>query len=124
MSRPVVTAPVADRISTEGKPFASPEVADLYRARAQRYADAMRLRQPDRVPTTAVTGDLQQHFMGVTLADYFYDYPKAVGAAMGFYERFPLIEYFPFSNGVHISGVRKSTDYPCFMPAPRARTPP
>jgi len=93
-----IDARLADWISTEGKPFASPEVAELYRSRAQRYADAFRLRQPDRVPTSVVTGDFQQHVMGVTLADYFYDYPKAVGAAIGFYERFPLVDYFPFSN--------------------------
>ncbi len=85
-------------VSTEGKPFASPEIAGAYRARAQRYADVCRLRVPDRVPTIATTGDLQQHMMGVTLADYFYDYPKAVAAAIAFYDKFPLVEYFPFSN--------------------------
>ncbi|HEY4752526.1 MAG TPA: hypothetical protein VIH37_04520, partial [Candidatus Limnocylindrales bacterium] len=87
-----IDARLADWVSTEGKPFASPEVAELYRQRAQRYADVMRLRQPDRVPTTTVTGDLQQHFMGVTPADFFYDYPKAVAAAIGFYEKYPLVE--------------------------------
>jgi len=93
-----IDARLADWVSTEGKPFASPEIAETYRVRAQRYADVMRLREPDRVPTSVVTGDLQQHFMGVTLADYFYDYPKSVAAAIGFYEKYPLVEYFPFSN--------------------------
>ena len=87
-----------DWIATEGKPFASPEAAERYRVRAQRYADVIRLRQPDRVPTTAFTGDLQQHLTGTTLAEYFYDYPKAVAATLEFFQKFPELEYYPASN--------------------------
>ena len=82
-------ARLADWMSTEGKPFASSEAAEKYRARAQRYADVIQLRQPDRVPTTAFTGDLQQHLTGTSLGDYFYDYPKAAMGAIEFFERFP-----------------------------------
>ena len=91
-------ARLADWISTEGKPFASSEAAEKYRARAQRYADVIQLRQPDRVPTTAFTGDLQQHLTGTSLGDYFYDYPKAAKGAIEFFERFPEFEYYPASN--------------------------
>jgi len=91
-------ARLADWMSTDGKPFASPEAAEKYHARAKRYADVIQLREPDRVPTTAFTGDLQQHFTGATLGDYFYDYPKAAAHAIEFFERFPELEYFPASN--------------------------
>jgi hypothetical protein len=91
-------ARLAAWISTEGKPFASPEAAEKYRVRAQRYADAIRVRVPDRVPVTAFTGDLQQHLTGTTQAEYFYDYPKAAAAATEFFNRFPLLEYYPASN--------------------------
>ncbi len=93
-----IDARLADWASTEGKPFASPEAADQYQLRAQRYADVIRLRQPDRVPTTAFTGDLQQHLTGTTLAEYFYDYPKAVAATLAFFQKFPELEYYPASN--------------------------
>jgi len=91
-------ARLAAWISTEGKPFASPEAAEAYRLRAQRHADVIRLRQPDRVPTIAYIGNLQPHFGGATLADFFYDYPKAVATAIDFYRRFPEFEYFPLTN--------------------------
>lgn len=91
-------ARLADWMSTEGKPFASPEAAQKYAVRAKRYADAIQLREPDRVPTTAFTGDLQQHLTGTTLAEYFYDYPKAAAATIEFFQRFPELEYFPASN--------------------------
>jgi uroporphyrinogen-III decarboxylase len=93
-----IDARLADWASTEGKPFASPEAAEKYQLRARRYADVIRLRQPDRVPTTAFTGDLQQHLTGTTLAEYFYDYPKAVAATLAFFQKFPELEYYPASN--------------------------
>ncbi len=91
-------ARLADWVSTEGKPFATHEAADRYRARAQRYADVIRCRVPDRVPTTAFTGDLQQHLTGTSLSEYFYDYPKAAAATIEFFTRFPQLEYYPASN--------------------------
>ena len=37
-------------VSTEGKPFATPEIAEKYRQRAQRYLDVVALKEPDEVP--------------------------------------------------------------------------
>ncbi|HEY3343684.1 MAG TPA: uroporphyrinogen decarboxylase family protein [Anaerolineaceae bacterium] len=65
-------------LSTEGKPFATPEAAKAYQERAQRYADVVQLKEPDRVPRTLIMGDFPAHYAGVTIGDMFYNPAKIV----------------------------------------------
>lgn len=88
---------LAGWLSTEGKEFAAPGVADKYRQRVQRYIDVITLKQPDRVPVTLLTGDYVGHYAGVTQGEMFYDYGKAVQALIKFVQDFDL-DYGPASN--------------------------
>jgi hypothetical protein len=84
-------------VSTADKTFATPEAAQGYAERAQRYAGIVKLRQPDRVPRVLLTGDYVADYAGVTQGDMFYDYPKAVEALNKFHRDFDL-DYGAASN--------------------------
>jgi uroporphyrinogen-III decarboxylase len=90
-------ARIAGWAATEGKPFDTPKVAKAYAERAKRFADVARLKKPDRVPVTLLTGDYIAHYAGVTQGDMFYDYGKSVQAHIKFFEEFDL-EYSVISN--------------------------
>lgn len=77
-------------MSTEGKPFKTPEAAAAYETRARRLADVIQLRQPDRVPCFSNFGGYVAEYAGVSHGDLFYDYPKAVQAMIKFHEDFEL----------------------------------
>ena len=77
----------AEWLSTEGKPFATPAVAEKYQHRAQRLKDAIQLGKPDRVPCLLVAGGLIAQYAGVTHGEMFYDYDKAVQATIKFHGR-------------------------------------
>lgn len=81
-------ARVAAWISTEGKPFATPEAAKAYQERAQRYADVVMLKEPDRVPRTLIMGDFPAHYAGVTQGDMFYHPEKVVETNLKFLRDF------------------------------------
>lgn len=84
-------------LSTEGKPFATPEAAALYKERAQRYVDVLLLKEPDRVPRVPAIGDYVANYTGVSKAEFFYDYDKAVDAFIKFSRDFDL-EYSAAGN--------------------------
>lgn len=88
---------LAGWIATEGKPFATPEAAQAYWERAQRLADVVKLKQPDRVPRVLLTGDYVAHYAGVTQGDMFYDYGQAIQALNKFHTDFDL-DYSAASN--------------------------
>jgi len=90
-------ARLAGWISTEGKAFATPAAAQGYQERAKRYAAALKLQKPDRVPRVLLTGDYVAHYAGVSLGDMFYDYGKAVQAVIKFHQDFDL-DYSAASN--------------------------
>ncbi len=48
----------------------------LYREREQRFADAINLKVPDRVPVSIPFSYFPAKFAGVTAKDAFYDFPK------------------------------------------------
>ena len=81
---------LAGWISTEGKEFETSKAAKEYRERTQRYADILRLQQPDRVPRLLSAGDFVAHYAGVSQGDMFYNYSKAVKAFIKFHEDFDL----------------------------------
>ena len=84
-------------ISTEDKPFATPEAAKAYGQRARRYAAALKLTHEDRVPRALVTGDYVAEYGGISQGDMFYDYDKAVQAVNKFHRDFDL-DYSVASN--------------------------
>lgn len=85
-----LAARFASWISTEGKPFASPEVAQAYQRRAERYRDVVLLKQPDRVPRTLILGDAVAQYAGCTQGEFFYDYEKTIQATLKFNQDFDL----------------------------------
>ncbi len=88
---------LAGYVATEGKPFATPEAAALYKERAQRYVDVLQLKQPDRVPRAPAIGDFVANYTGLTKAEFFYDYDKSVAAFIKFSRDFDL-EYSAAGN--------------------------
>ncbi|MBN1286703.1 MAG: uroporphyrinogen decarboxylase [Anaerolineae bacterium] len=90
-------ARLAGWLSTEGKPFETEEAAKAYRTRAQRFADVIKLKQPDRVPCYSNFGGYVAQHAGVSHGEMFYDYDKAVGAMIKFHEDFDL-EYTALGN--------------------------
>jgi uroporphyrinogen-III decarboxylase len=76
--------------SPEGKEFATPEAAEAYRTRAQRFADIIQLKTPDRVPCFSNFGGYVAEYAGVSHGEMFYDYDKAVDAMIKFHTDFDL----------------------------------
>lgn len=74
--------------SAEGRTFATPEIAERYRARASRFATILDLRQPDRVPALLMAAGMVAKNAGVTPADGFYNHAKASAATRAFMEEF------------------------------------
>jgi hypothetical protein len=77
-------------MSTEGKEFKTPEVAQNYQLRAQRLKDVIQLKKPDCVPSILTAGGLIAQYAGVTHGDLFYDYDKAIQATIKFHQDFDL----------------------------------
>jgi hypothetical protein len=74
--------------STKGKSFATPEAAQTYQRRAQRLKDIIQLKRPDRIPCLFIAGGFIAEYAGVTHAEMFYDYEKAIQAAIKFHKDF------------------------------------
>ncbi len=75
-------------MSTEGKPFDSPEKAETYQCRAQRWIDVIALKEPDQVPSLVLTDGFVLENAGIKPADAFYHPEKAVTAALKFHKDF------------------------------------
>jgi hypothetical protein len=80
----------AEWLSTEGKSFATPEVAHNYQLRAQRLKDVIQLKKPDLVPCLLTAGGLIAQYAGVTHGEMFYDYDKAIQVTIKFHQDFDL----------------------------------
>jgi len=91
-------------LTTEGKTFASGDLAAAYQRRGQRVLDAIRLKQPDRVPNIFLGGGCMVTYGGATLADSFYNGEKTRQAALKFMEDFRP-EYFVIPPGIALGGV-------------------
>ncbi len=77
-------------ISTEGREFTSPEIAETYQRRAQRWVDVMALKEPDRVPNMAIVEGYIAKFGGITEYDVWYNSKKALDATKKFQAEFDL----------------------------------
>jgi len=64
-------------MSGEGKQFDSKQAEEDYQTRAKRYADAMLLKIPDRVPVVPSIGGFAAAYYGYTSRDMMYDVEKA-----------------------------------------------
>lgn len=67
-------------LSPEGINFISPEAERLYRERLTRVIDAIRLKEPDRVPTLAGCGHAPARYAGYTAKKVMYDPEKLIKA--------------------------------------------
>lgn len=83
--------------SREGKEFATDDAATAYERRGRRLADAIRLREPDRVPVLLTAGGFVAEHAGVDHAAMMYDYPKAVEALIKYHRDFD-VDYQAPSN--------------------------
>lgn len=79
-------------LSTEDKKFATPEAAERYQQRVQRFIDIIKLKQPDRIPSVLRVAGFVAEYAGVTHGEMFYDYDKAIEALIKFHEDFE-VEY-------------------------------
>lgn len=72
---------------------------ELYIERTKRYADAIALRIPDRIPVTASLAFFPAHYCGFTLADMMYDLDKIFEAQLKCIIDFaPDMAQNPFGN--------------------------
>ena len=62
--------------STQGKPFASDEMAQRYQKSAQRMIDVIALKEPDRVPAYLLSEGLILNNAGIQPIDVFYNQDK------------------------------------------------
>ncbi len=70
--------------------WASDEIAEKYRLRAQRLKDVVDLKKPDRVPCIPLMGGYVADYAGLSHRDIMYDYEKASKAIRKFNLDFPL----------------------------------
>lgn len=73
-------------VATEGKPFASPEIAEKYHKRAQRWVDVVALKEPDEVPTLLIAEGFLLDYSGRKAVDTFYNPEKYCNAAVKLHE--------------------------------------
>ncbi|MFQ5555174.1 MAG: uroporphyrinogen decarboxylase family protein [Acidimicrobiia bacterium] len=72
------------------KHFATPDAAAAYERRAMRFADVVRLRQPDRVPRLLAAGAFVSTYGGATHGEVMYDYERGAATVIKFHEDFDL----------------------------------
>lgn len=78
-------------------PFASEEIAQLYRVRARRFKDIVDLKKPDQVPCAPLLGGYVAEYTGVSHREFMYDYQQASQAILKFNTDFPL-DYLATGN--------------------------
>lgn len=76
--------------TTEGKPFASPEIAEQYQKRARRFLDVIALKEPDEVPVYLLTEGYTLENGGILPVDAFYHMDKYIPAAFKMHDDFEL----------------------------------
>ncbi|MEK7353889.1 MAG: uroporphyrinogen decarboxylase, partial [Chloroflexota bacterium] len=69
-------------LAADGINFVSPDAARDYKARAKRFADAMQLKKPDRVPINPSFGGFAAGYFGYTEREVMYDADKAADVAL------------------------------------------
>jgi hypothetical protein len=77
-------------LSADGIEFASNQAEKDYKARAKRYAEAMLLKVPDRVPVVSNLSGFAAAYYGYTAKDIMYDVDKAVDVTLRATQEFQL----------------------------------
>ncbi len=80
--------------------FVNSEAKEAYKIRAQRYVDALNVKEPDRVPVNLPVGDLPNILHGVSTHTAMYDIEKAIEACKEFNKKYSAeLEYhaMPFA---------------------------
>jgi len=70
--------------------FSSPEAEKAYKARLTRIIEAIRLREPDRVPVNLPSGYFPTYYAGITLRTAMYDYDELCQAWLKFMQDFDM----------------------------------
>ncbi len=76
--------------SAEGKQFASPEAAQKYEKHAQRFLNAVKLKESDEVPVYFFHDGFIHKHNGLKASDYFYETDKYLDAAKNMHVDFDL----------------------------------
>lgn len=84
-------------LSPENTNFISPEAERLYKERVTRFIDAIKLKEPDRVPVLQSAGASPTRYSGYTVKDVMYDSEKLVKAWTKYMEGVEL-DSFPAVN--------------------------
>jgi uroporphyrinogen-III decarboxylase len=84
-------------LSPEGINFISPEAERLYKERLTRVIDAIKLKEPDRVPTLAGVGHAPARYAGYTAKEVMYDPDKFIEAWTRYMEEIEQ-DAFPSPN--------------------------
>ncbi len=77
-------------ISTDGRDFDTPEAAQGYQRRAQRLADIIALKEPDRIPNILVADSFILKYGGATEKDAWYNPMKVLKASQKYIRDFEL----------------------------------
>jgi uroporphyrinogen-III decarboxylase len=81
-------------LSPQGIEFASPEAELAYRARVNRFVDAIQLKVPDRVPVAMALDFFPAFHSGMTPEEAMYDYEKLGPAWMKWAQYFDMDAFF------------------------------
>ncbi len=90
--------------------FNSPEAEKAYKEKVTRLINAIRLKQPDRVPVILPAGFFPAHYGGKTLQDVIYNYDELRQAWLKFLRDFDA-DTFSGAGGVLPGKVFESLDY-------------
>jgi uroporphyrinogen-III decarboxylase len=75
--------------------FSSPEAEKMYKQRVQRFIDAVKIKEPDRVPVVLPSGFFPAYYAGTTFRTVMYDYDELRRAWLKFLQEFEMDAYTP-----------------------------
>ena len=76
------------RFRTPAVQFVGPEAEEAYKTRIERFIDAYKVEEPDRVPVALPVGALPAYLYGSDYRTVMYDYDKATEVWLRFNEEF------------------------------------
>jgi len=91
-------------LSPQGVEITSSEAETLYKQRVQRIIDAIKLKEPDKVPVHINMGFLPALYSGLTHESVMYDYEKMRYAWIKFINEFDLDDFDTFDAGGVLPG--------------------
>ncbi len=98
-------------LEAPGVEFVSPEANEAYRERVQRLQDALLMKEPDRVPVSAMGGNYALYYGGTTLHKAMYDPHELCRAWMKFFHDFKDCSDTFGGPGIYSARVFELIDY-------------